>query len=112
MNWEPILGSGFLGLICLGGAIWFYKLAQSQQKHRFDMRQLEIQRETGGGGNSAQLQARCEALEKRCAALEEQMKTAHLLLADEQRALDQKLANILPQETPEKRDDGPSRQRV
>lgn len=42
------------------------------------------------------LRDRLASLEKRCSELERQVRTAHDLLADEQRALDRKLNAILP----------------
>jgi hypothetical protein len=50
-----------------------------------------------------ELRQRCDALEKRATKLEEQLKDAHLLLSDEQRALDRKLASIIPDEATESR---------
>lgn len=44
----------------------------------------------------AALRKTCEALDRRCSELERQVRTAHDLLADEQRALDRKLNAILP----------------
>ena len=43
------------------------------------------------------LRERLEVIERRCAKLEEQVQTAHLLIADEQRALDKKLSKIVPE---------------
>ncbi|MCK6472945.1 MAG: hypothetical protein L6R28_14475 [Planctomycetes bacterium] len=44
----------------------------------------------------AELRKACEALDRRCAKLDEQVRTVHDLLADEQRTLDRKLNAILP----------------
>jgi hypothetical protein len=43
------------------------------------------------------LRERLEVLERRCVKLEEQVTTAHLLIADEQRSLDKKLSKIVPE---------------
>ncbi|MGD0090459.1 MAG: hypothetical protein ABSE73_11115 [Planctomycetota bacterium] len=51
------------------------------------------------GGKVESLEQRLAALEKQCARLEEQVLQAHVLLADEQRQLDHKLAAILPEAT-------------
>ena len=66
------------------------------QKHNLELKRLEVEK---SGGGSAQLAARCDALEKRCTALEEQLHATQLQLADEQRALDKKLTHLLPENT-------------
>ena len=44
----------------------------------------------------AHMREKIMALQQRCEKLEEQVSTAHMLLADEQRQLDRKLASLLP----------------
>ena len=58
-------------------------------------REMEQMKRGANSGTDA-LHDRVAALEQRCAKLEEQVTEAHLLLADEQRQMDQKLAAILP----------------
>jgi outer membrane murein-binding lipoprotein Lpp len=44
-----------------------------------------------------ELRTRLEELEKKCTAMQEQITDAHMLLADERRALDKKLAESFPE---------------
>ncbi|HYG76286.1 MAG TPA: LapA family protein [Planctomycetota bacterium] len=58
------------------------------------------------------LRERIEVLEKRCAKLDEQVASAHILLADEQRAMDKKLSKIIPESAsmiPDEDESGPAR---
>lgn len=76
--------------------------------------------QTRRGANSGtdELRDRVAALGQRCTKLEEQITEAHVLLADEQRQMDKKLAAILPDApspeygNPETKDRGAQRQPV
>ncbi len=89
---DNIFGLGLVGLgivaltfgILVGFPVWLY--------HR-----REILRMRGTAAKDVQrLRERIEGLEKRCAKLEEQVASAHMLIADEQRQLDKKLSNLVP----------------
>ena len=90
---DNIFGLGLVGLgivaltfgILVGFPVWLY--------HRREMLRMK-------GTNAKEVQKlreRIDVIEKRCAKLEEQVATAHLLIADEQRALDKKLSKIVPE---------------
>jgi uncharacterized protein YlxW (UPF0749 family) len=69
-------------------------------KHREKLAELQSKGSNLDSGRMNQLQQRVDALEKQCAKLQEQVLTAHEQLADERRALDNKLAAILPEIPP------------
>lgn len=94
MELRDILGCAFMFIMMGGGAFWIYKIIRAGQQHHLETERLKLER--SGGGRTPELLARCEALEKRCAALEEQLHAMQMQLADEQRALDKKLTEILP----------------
>ena len=79
----PILG--FFGSFVLKAVL----------EHRVRLVELNG-RQNKGSSESPDLRARCEALEKRCEKLEEQLLAVHADLADERRQLDRKLATVLP----------------
>jgi len=81
---------GFAGIVALtlgilvAFPVWLY--------HR-----REVLRMRGTNAKEVlKLRERLEVIERRCAKLEEQVQTAHLLIADEQRSLDKKLSKIMP----------------
>lgn len=81
---------GFAGVVALSLGIvvafpvWLY--------HR-----REVLRMRGTNAKEVlKLRERLEVLERRCVKLEEQVTTAHLLIADEQRSLDKKLSTMMP----------------
>ncbi len=82
----------FSGLVLLAFALLALPFMLSYLYHRRRMAELK--------GTHAQhvetLQERMERLEKKCAAMQEQITDAHMLLADEQRMLDKKLAESFP----------------
>jgi predicted nuclease with TOPRIM domain len=80
------------GLSTLGAA------ASSWLHHRREMAKLKIEgkKQKQSGAESDELRQRLEALEKKCAAMQEQITDAHMLLADERRELDKRLAQALP----------------
>jgi hypothetical protein len=59
------------------------------------------------------LRDRIDALDQRCEKLEEQVASAHILLADEQRQLDRKLSNLVGDSMipPEKSEEQPRKSR-
>jgi uncharacterized protein YlxW (UPF0749 family) len=76
---------------------------------------LEGQAQKQNGGESAELRQRLEALEKKCTEMQEQITDAHMLLADERRALDKKLAESFPEVSAsgsESRTKAPVRERI
>ncbi|MCK6472944.1 MAG: hypothetical protein L6R28_14470 [Planctomycetes bacterium] len=100
-----VLGQGItevLGSLFILAIIGIFALAIALPlllSHKQKMARLHA--ESQGGEESlakevAALTERCGRLEARCGELERQVRTAHELLADEQRALDRKLTAILP----------------
>jgi hypothetical protein len=102
-----------LPVCCIFGLPWLARIRRENLEHAREMARIKAGKEEGQNGSELQqLRERCDALEKRCAKLEEQVTEAHALLVDEQRQLDKKLANILPgesqpQSSGERRRDGP-----
>jgi len=72
--------------------------ARSWLKHRREMTKLKIEgrQQKQSGSEVEEMRQRLEALEKKCVAMQEQITDAHMLLADERRALDKKLAESFP----------------
>jgi hypothetical protein len=95
MEW---LLNGFVGLGLVGVAfiITFFMCAIVWPYYMYHRRRvMEIK-----GTHSRQvttLEERVEKLEKKCAALQEQITDAHMLLADERRLLDKKLSETFPE---------------
>ena len=88
-----------LPMVCIFGLPWLARIRRENLAHAREMAQIKAGKDGQSGPELQQLRERCDALEKRCAKLEEQVTEAHSLLADEQRQLDKKLSNILPGES-------------
>jgi hypothetical protein len=84
-----------LGLIAFGIVVGFFSIVVGlpvwlyHRREMARMRGLKLRQD-------GELQERVEALEERCDKLEERVTDAHTLLSDEQRAMDRKLAKLLP----------------
>jgi hypothetical protein len=78
----------WIGLTALMGVILYFDYKEKALKTK----------QQGAAEPDEKLLARIDALEKQCAKLQEQVTDAHALLADERRALDQKLAAMLPEQ--------------
>ena len=105
--WDNIFGLGLVGFaLCavLGVGmlvalpVWLYHCREVLRMKGTNTKEVQKLRE------------RLEVLEKRCVKLEEQVATAHMLIADEQRALDKKLSQIVPEGAtiPDDVDDSPA----
>jgi len=95
MDW---LLNGFVGLGLVGVAfiLTFFLCAIVWPYYMYHRRRvMEIK-----GTHAKQvltLEERVEKLEKRCAAMQDQITDAHVLLADERRLLDKKLSETFPE---------------
>jgi uncharacterized protein HemX len=89
--WEFCAVAAVLSTLGAAASAWL--------KHRREMvkMKLEGQAQRQNGGEAAELRQRLEALEKKCTEMQEQITDAHMLLADERRALDKKLAESFPE---------------
>jgi hypothetical protein len=89
---------GFFSIV-VGLPVWLYHRREMARMHGLRARQ------------DGEMRARVEALEERCDKLEERVTTAHNLLSDEQRAMDRKLAKLLPDDGVATGDEPESRRR-
>ena len=92
-----------LPVCCIFGLPWLARIRRENLQHAVEMAKIKAGKNEQSDSDLQQVRERCDSLEKRCTKLEEQLKDAHLLLADEQRALDKKLASIIPDEATESR---------
>lgn len=82
----------WLAVVIMMGMAVFADFLTKRAKYRA----AAAQKSDSSAAQIAELRKTCEALDRRCAELEKQVRTAHDLLADEQRTLDRKLNAILP----------------
>lgn len=82
----------WVAIVSIVGIAVFADFLTKREKYRA----AQAKQSDTAAAEIAELRKTCEALDRRCAELEKQVRTAHDLLADEQRTLDRKLNAILP----------------
>ena len=92
---ESISGSIIVAALIIGALLAFFFIVIGLPVWLYHRREVLKMKGTAKGETTS-LSQRVAALEKRCEKLEEQVTQAHLLLADEQRQMDRKLAAMLP----------------